>query len=126
MVLLFGRWTCEGRGYRSGRVKLEVRFLHGRQQIDNSQQLSAKHDLAVAALDAESNVDQVDLAGGIEELRRRLQVLLGARPEAPSDESLRRETNSKSPNLPQIAISAANGAPMTEKTRCGLSFLLRV
>jgi hypothetical protein len=53
--------------------------------------LSAKHDLALAALDAESDVDQVDLAGGIEELRGRLEVLLGARPEAPSDESLRRE-----------------------------------
>jgi len=42
--------------------------------------LSAKHDLALAALDAESDVDQVDLGGGIEELRRRLEVLLGARP----------------------------------------------
>src|SRR5213593_3394256 len=54
--------------------------------------LSAKHDLALAALDADSDVDQVDLAGGIEELRRRLEVLLGASPEAPLDESLRRES----------------------------------
>src|SRR5438094_2183654 len=53
--------------------------------------LSAKHDLALAALDADSDVDQVDLAGGIEELRRRLEVLLGARPEGPFDDSLRRE-----------------------------------
>jgi superfamily II DNA/RNA helicase len=54
--------------------------------------LSAKHDLALAALDTESDVDQVNLGGGLEELRRRLEVLLGARPEAPLDESLRRET----------------------------------
>jgi superfamily II DNA/RNA helicase len=54
--------------------------------------LSAKHDLALAALDAESDVDQVNLAGGIEELRRRLEVLLGSRPEAPIDESVRRES----------------------------------
>ena len=54
--------------------------------------LSAKHELALAALDTESDVDQVDLAGGIEELRRRLEVLLGARPEAPLDESVRRES----------------------------------
>jgi len=55
--------------------------------------LSAKRDLALAALDPESDVDQVDLAGGIEELRRRLEVLLlGARAEAPSDESLRHES----------------------------------
>src|SRR5207237_1987532 len=54
--------------------------------------LSAKHNLALAALDVDSDVDQVDLEGGIEELRRRLEVLLGARPEAPLDESLRRES----------------------------------
>ena len=40
--------------------------------------LSAKHDLAMAALDADSDVTQVDLVSGIEELRRRLEVLLGA------------------------------------------------
>jgi ERCC4-related helicase len=56
--------------------------------------LSAKHDLALAALDAESDVDQVKLVGGMEELRRRLEVLLGAQPEAPRDESLHRETES--------------------------------
>ena len=39
--------------------------------------LSAKHDLALAALDADSDVTQVDLASGIEELRRRLEVLFG-------------------------------------------------
>ena len=47
--------------------------------------LSAKHDLALAALDPDSNVTDVDLASGIEELRRRLEVLLGAQPEAPVD-----------------------------------------
>src|SRR5437763_14610538 len=53
--------------------------------------LSAKHQLALGALDSESGVDQVALTSGIEELRRRLEVLLGARPDAPLDESLRRE-----------------------------------
>ena len=47
--------------------------------------LSAKHDLALAALDADSEVTQVDFASGVEELRRRLEVLLGAQPEAPVD-----------------------------------------
>ena len=47
--------------------------------------LSAKHDLALAALDAESDVSQVDFKSGIEELRRRLEVLLGAKPEGPVD-----------------------------------------
>jgi len=49
--------------------------------------LSAKHELALAALDAESEVDAVDMVSGVEELRRRLEILLGAKPEAPVDES---------------------------------------
>lgn len=49
--------------------------------------LSAKHQLALAALDPESDLDSVDLVSGIEELKRRLEVLLGAKPEAPIDES---------------------------------------
>ena len=49
--------------------------------------LSAKHELSLAVLDADSDVSEVDMASGIEELRRRLEVLLGAMPEAPIDES---------------------------------------
>src|SRR5713226_8356628 len=49
--------------------------------------LAAKRDLFLASLDVESEVDQVDLATGVEELKSRLEVLLGAKPEAPVDES---------------------------------------
>ena len=49
--------------------------------------LSAKHKLALAALDVESDVDTVDLTSGIEELKGRLEILLGATPDAPVDES---------------------------------------
>ena len=49
--------------------------------------LAAKKDLALAVLDADSDVSQVDLVSGMEELRRRLEVLLGAAPEAPVDET---------------------------------------
>lgn len=51
--------------------------------------LSSKHELALAALDVESTVDRVDLISGMEELKQRLEVLLGARPVAPVDESER-------------------------------------
>ncbi|MGH7140394.1 MAG: helicase, partial [Pirellulales bacterium] len=51
--------------------------------------IAAKKDLALAALDAESDVDQVDLASGMEELKGRLEVLLGAKPEAPVDETVK-------------------------------------
>src|SRR5207249_6696275 len=79
--------------------------------------LSAKRDLALAALDPESDVDQVDLAGGIEELRRRLEVLLlGARAEAPSDESLRHESELAVARVAWNTEPAANGSPSAAET----------
>ncbi|MCO6454144.1 MAG: DEAD/DEAH box helicase [Pirellulaceae bacterium] len=52
--------------------------------------LSAKHDLAMAALDVNSDVSEVILQSGIEELRRRLERLLGDKPDAPIDVSQQR------------------------------------
>jgi superfamily II DNA/RNA helicase len=51
--------------------------------------LAAKKELALAALDVESDVEQVDLASGMDELKSRLELLLGARPEAPLDETIK-------------------------------------
>ncbi len=51
--------------------------------------LSAKHELAAAVLDPDSDLQEVQLASGIEELKRRLELLLGAKPEAPQDLSVR-------------------------------------
>jgi hypothetical protein len=53
--------------------------------------LSAKHGLALAALDPDSRVKAVDLAAGIDELKRRLEILLGTKPDAALDESRRAE-----------------------------------
>jgi hypothetical protein len=47
--------------------------------------LGAKKDLALAALDMDSNVDEVSLVSGADELRSRLEILLGAKPQAPLD-----------------------------------------
>ncbi len=49
--------------------------------------LSAKHDLSEAALDMDSEVSTVQFESGVEEMRRRLEVLLGAKPPAPVDAS---------------------------------------
>ncbi len=49
--------------------------------------LAAKHELATAAIDAESEIDTVDLVSGMDELKSRLEVLLGAKPDAPIDMS---------------------------------------
>ncbi len=53
--------------------------------------LSAKHELALAALDPESKVKTLDLASGMAELKRRLEILLGTRPDAALDESQKAE-----------------------------------
>jgi superfamily II DNA/RNA helicase len=52
--------------------------------------LSAKHDLALAALDVDSDVSEVELRSGMDELKRRLEQLLGTRPPAPIDVSQQR------------------------------------
>ncbi len=49
--------------------------------------LAAKKDLALAALDPTSEVSTVDLVSGAEELKSRLEVLLGAKPEANLDKT---------------------------------------
>ena len=51
--------------------------------------LSAKQALFLATLDPDTDVTAVDLSSGMDELKRRLEILLGARPEAPIDESLK-------------------------------------
>lgn len=50
--------------------------------------LSAKHELALAVLDPETDMTTVTLASGIDEMKRRLEILLGTKPEAPKDMSL--------------------------------------
>ncbi len=61
--------------------------------------LSAKHDLALAALDVDSEVSSVELQSGMEELKRRLERLLGEKPTAPVDESLLREVEAETTAL---------------------------
>jgi len=53
--------------------------------------LSAKHDLALAALDVESDVSEVELRSGMDELKRRLERLLGEKPATPVDVSQQRK-----------------------------------
>jgi len=73
--------------------------------------LSAKHDLAMAALDVESDVTQVELQSGMEELKRRLERLLGKTPPAPVDLSEHRRVNHETEQLAQQRqrVAAAGG-----------------
>ncbi len=74
--------------------------------------LSAKHQLALAALDSESDVDAVDLSSGIDELKRRLEVLLGARPEASVDESQKADREQEAERLVQREKVARAGGQL--------------
>ena len=72
--------------------------------------LSAKHDLALAALDMESDVNEVGLASGVEALKQRLEVLLGAKPHAPIDETEKQRQQQEAEHLAQRArVSEAGG-----------------
>ena len=61
--------------------------------------LSAKHELALAALDPESKVKTLALASGMAELKRRLEILLGTRPDAALDESRKAEVEREAERL---------------------------
>jgi len=61
--------------------------------------LSSKHELAMAALDPDSEVTAVNLASGIEEMKRRLEILLGTKPEASVDESRKEQVKREAQQL---------------------------
>jgi SNF2 family DNA or RNA helicase len=71
--------------------------------------IASKRDLALAALDPESEVDQVQLASGMQELKSRLEVLLGARPEAPLDETQARASHQALQQAQQQRVAVAGG-----------------
>lgn len=73
--------------------------------------LSAKHDLALAALDVESDVTEVELNSGMEELKRRLERLLGEKPATPVDASRQRAVESETREIAarRDKVAAAGG-----------------
>lgn len=78
------------RAHRMGQkspVQVFVLVTEGTLEENLLATLSAKHQLALAALDMDSEVDTVHIQSGMEELKRRLEVLLGAKPDALVDES---------------------------------------
>ena len=81
-----------GRAHRMGQkrpVQVFVLITEGTIEETLLNKLAAKSELSLAALDASSDIDVVQLESGMEELKRRLEILLGAKPEAPVDESLK-------------------------------------
>ncbi len=77
-----------GRAHRMGQKNpVQVYLLVSEKTIEESllAALDSKANLALAALDPESDVDTVDMVSSLEELRRRLEVLTGKQAPAPVD-----------------------------------------
>jgi SNF2 family DNA or RNA helicase len=103
-----------GRAHRMGQKRpVQVYVLVTENTIEENllQTLSAKKDLALAALDPEATVDTVDMASGMDELKSRLEVLLGARPIAPLDESTKQqaEADARQASERHERVAAAGG-----------------
>jgi superfamily II DNA/RNA helicase len=73
--------------------------------------LSSKHDLSLAALDVDSDVSEVELHSGMEELKRRLERLLGDRPAAPIDVSQQQRVEAETREIAarREKVAAAGG-----------------
>lgn len=57
--------------------------------------LAAKSELSNAVLNFDSDIDEVAMTSGIEELKRRLEVLLGEKAVTPIDESMQKEVDAQ-------------------------------
>jgi len=90
------------RAYRMGQKRpVQVYVLVTEQTVEESilGTLAMKQDLASAALDADSDITEVATRSGIEELKRRMEVLLASKGPAPVDESRRREAEAEAARL---------------------------
>ena len=74
--------------------------------------LSAKHALSLAVLDPDNDTSQVEMSTGMEELKRRMEILLGARPEAAEDESMKAEAEKTAAALARKEKVAAAGGQL--------------
>jgi len=104
-----------GRAHRMGQKQpVQVFLLVTEQTIEEGmlKTLTLKRDLALAALDMDSDVDAVKLASNADELKRRLEVLLGHKPDAPIDETEKAEKAREAEKLARRENVAAAGGQL--------------
>jgi len=80
------------RAHRMGQTKpVSVFVLVTEQTLEENllTTLASKRDLAMAALDPDSQVSDVDVRTQTDDIKAKLEVLLGAKPEAPVDETVK-------------------------------------
>ena len=100
------------RAHRLGQKQpVQVFVLVTEQTLEESllATLSAKKDLALAAIDPDTDVDTVEIRGNTAELQARLEVLLGARPVAPLDESAQQAAAQVVDEQRRVRVSEAGG-----------------
>ena len=103
------------RAYRMGQKRpVQVYVLVTEETIEDNllATLAAKRELMLAALDSESQTDAVDLVSSMEELKQRLEILLGAKPEAAVDVSVQQHTERAAETLARRERVAAAGGEM--------------
>jgi superfamily II DNA/RNA helicase len=102
-----------GRAHRMGQKRpVQVYLFVTEETIEENmlRTLALKKDLANAALDPDSDVMKVDLKAGIDELKKRLELLLAQKPAAPIDESEERRVSEEAAHLARRhAIEEAGG-----------------
>jgi len=100
------------RAHRMGQKRaVQVFVLVTEQTIEENLllTLSAKKQLSMAALDPDSEVEDVNLASGYEELKQRLELLLGAKPVIAPDEEERKSQEAEAERLARRQRVASAG-----------------
>ncbi len=102
-----------GRAHRMGQKRpVQIFLLVTEETLEESllSTLSAKQALFLAALDPDAEETEIDLASGMDELKRRLEVLLGQKPDAALDESGKEAVEKEAATLQRGArIQSAGG-----------------
>ena len=104
-----------GRAHRMGQKRpVQVFLLVTENTLEENllATLSAKHELSLAVLDPESDTTEIDMATGMEELKRRLEILLGEKPEAAEDESMKERVEKEAEALAKKEKIAAAGGKL--------------
>ena len=104
-----------GRAHRMGQKRpVQIFLLVTEETLEESllTTLSAKQALFLAALDPEAEATAIDLSSGMEELKRRLEILLGEKPDAALDESQRAQVEREAQGLRQSERIAQAGGQL--------------
>ena len=102
-----------GRAHRMGQKRpVQVFLLVTENTLEENMlgTLSAKKELFLAALDPETETTSLDLASGMDALKKRLEILIGEKPEAALDESMKAAAEKEAESLERTErISKAGG-----------------